>query len=124
MPLNVNKCHILQVGKGNKQYEYEMSEVKLKCVRCVKDLGVTIASNLKFYQHCKEVACKASRMLGFIKKKFSFENKDIILPIYITTWVIRPHLEFAVQFWWSHHATDSKITNRPTLGYEDDPVLT
>ncbi len=48
MPFNVNKCHILRVGTRNHKYEYEMSEGKRESVRCVKDLGVTIASNLKF----------------------------------------------------------------------------
>ncbi len=50
---------------------------KLKSVHCVKDLGVTIASNLKFSQQCKDVAGKANRMLGFIKRYLSFKNEDI-----------------------------------------------
>ncbi len=56
-----------------------MGGVKLESVHCVRDLGVTITSNLKLSQHCKEAACKANRMLGFIKRNFSFKNKDIIL---------------------------------------------
>ncbi len=44
-----------------------MGGVKLESVHCVKDLGVTITSDIKFSQHCKEVACKANRMLGFIR---------------------------------------------------------
>ncbi len=54
MPFNVNKYHILQVGTRNQKYEYEISGVKLESVQCVKDLGVTIASNLKFSLHCTE----------------------------------------------------------------------
>ncbi len=49
-----------------------MSGKKLESVHCVKDLGVTITSNLG-------AAGKANRMLGFIKKNSSFKNKDIIL---------------------------------------------
>ncbi len=59
-----------------------MGGVKLESIHCVKDLGVTITSNLKFSQHRKEAACKANRMLGFINRFFSFKNKDIILPMY------------------------------------------
>ncbi len=71
MPFNANKLHILQVSTRNKQiYKYEMSGVKLKSAQCVKDLGVTIASNLKFSLYCKEAACKANRMLGFINGFF------------------------------------------------------
>ncbi len=82
MPFNVKKCHILHVGTRNIKYNYEMSGEKLESVHCVKDLGVTITSNLKFSQQCKEAAGKANRMLDFIKKNFSFKNKEIILPIY------------------------------------------
>ncbi len=104
MPFNVNKCHILQMGTRNEKYEYEMGGVKLESLQWVKDLGVTITSNLEFTQHCKEAACKANRMLGFINRNFSFKNKDIILPMYIS--LIRPHLEYAMQFWSPHNAKD------------------
>ncbi len=53
-----------------------MVGVKLESVQCVRDLGVTIASNLKFFLHCKEASCKADRMLGFVKDFFfSFSDK-------------------------------------------------
>ncbi len=81
-----------------------MSGVKLESVQCVKDLGVMIVLNLKFSQHCKEAACEANRMLGFINVNFSFKNKNIILLMYIS--LVRPHLEYAVQFWSPHHAKD------------------
>ncbi len=68
MFFNVKKCHILQVGTRNLKYDFEMSGEKLESVHYVKDLGVTIASNLKFSQQCKEAAGKANRMLGFIKE--------------------------------------------------------
>ncbi len=48
MLFNVNKCHILHVGTRNQKYDYEMKEVKLHSLQYVKDLGVSIASNLKF----------------------------------------------------------------------------
>ncbi len=82
MPFNIKKCHILQVVTRNLKYDYEMSAEKLESIYCVKDLGVTITSNLKFSQQRKEAAGKADRMLGFIKRNFSFKNKDIILPLY------------------------------------------
>ncbi len=102
LPFNVNKCHILQMGTRNQKYEYEMSGVKLESVQCVKDLSVTIVPNLKFSQHCKEAACKANRMLGFINMNNTFRNKDIILPMHIT--FVKHQLEYALQFWSPHHA--------------------
>ncbi len=84
MRFNVNKCHILHVGTRNQKFDYEMNGVKLDSVQCVKDLGVSIASNLKFPQQCKDAAGKANRMLGFINRNFSFKNKDITLLLYTT----------------------------------------
>ncbi len=87
-----------------KKNEYEMNGSKRESVQCVKDLGVTVASTLKFSLQCKDVTGKANRILGFINRNFSFRNKDVILPMYIS--LVRPHLEFAVQFWTPHHAKD------------------
>ncbi len=70
MLFNVNKCHILQVGTRNLKYYYEISGENLENAHCVKDIGVTIASNLKFSQQCKEAVGKANRMLDFIKRIF------------------------------------------------------
>ncbi len=106
MPFKVKKCHILEVGTRNLKYDYEMSGEKLESVvHCVKDLGVTITSNLEFSQQCKEATDKANRMLGFIKRNFSFMNKDIILLLYNS--LVRPLLEYAVQFWSPHLAKDT-----------------
>ncbi len=81
-----------------------MNGTKLESVRHVKDLGVTVASSLKFSQQCKDAASRANRMLGFINRYISFKTKDVILPLY--TSLVRPHLEYAVQFWPPHHVKD------------------
>ncbi len=104
MSFNVDKCHILHVGTKKQKFDHKMNGVKLDSVQCVKDLGVSIASNLEFFRQCKDAAGKANRMLGFINRNFSFKNKDIIVPLYIS--LVRPHLEYAVQIWSSTHAKD------------------
>ena len=38
----------------------------------VKDLGITIDSRLKFYQHCSFVISKTNRMLGVIAQLLNF----------------------------------------------------
>ncbi len=40
--------YILQIGSRNIKNDYEMLGVKIKSVHSVKDLGVTVTSNLKF----------------------------------------------------------------------------
>ncbi len=81
----------------NKKYVYEMCGVKLKSVECAKDPLVFVPLNLKFSQQCKVSANKANRLLGFIKRNFSYKHKDVILTLCNSP--VRPHLEYAVQLW-------------------------
>ncbi|MCP4269647.1 MAG: hypothetical protein GY777_29425, partial [Candidatus Brocadiaceae bacterium] len=104
MPFNINKCQVLHIGKNNNKFEYNMSNNKLKTTTNVKDLGVTVSHNLKFSQQVTESVNKANRMLGFINRNFTYRSKDIILPLY--TSLVRPHLEYAVQFWAPHLQKD------------------
>ncbi len=57
-----------------KKFGYERNGVKLDSLQCVKDLGVSIASNLKFSQQCKDAAGKVNRMLGFYKQEFLLQE--------------------------------------------------
>lgn len=104
MPFNVNKCQVLHIGSNNNKFEYKMSNKILNTAKNAKDLGVTISQDLKFSQQCNKAASKANRMLGFINRNFTFKSKEIILPLY--TSLVRPHLEYAVQFWAPHLQKD------------------
>ena len=61
-----------------------------------KDLGVIVDNKLKFSKQCVEAANKANKVLGFISRTFDYKSKDVILPLYKS--LVRPHLEYAVQF--------------------------
>ncbi len=95
-----------------------MNGTKVKSVQCVKDLGVSVPSSLKFSQQCKDAAGKANRMVGFINRNFLFKTKDIILPLY--TSLVRPHLEY---FGASSCKGYSETKGCPVKGYKDDYVL-
>ncbi len=62
--VTVDKCQVLQFGTRNKKFDYEMRGVQLKSLQCVKDVGVKIASHLKFSQQCTDAANKANRIFG------------------------------------------------------------
>lgn len=97
MPFNVDKCQVLHVGSKNKKFKYEMKGKELRSTSQVKDLGVIITESLKPSIQCTTSANKANRALGFIKINFTYKSKDIIIPLYKS--IVRPHLEYAVQFW-------------------------
>ncbi len=82
----------------------EMRGVKIKIVHSVKYFGVTVTSNLNFPQQYNESVKKVNRMVSLIKIKFSFKNKDVVLPLYNS--FIKPQMEYAVQFWSPRHAKD------------------
>ena len=42
----------------------------------------------------------ANRLLGFIARNFNYKSTELMLPLYKS--IVRPHLEYAVQFWSPH----------------------
>ena len=97
MPFNVNKCKVMHTGHRNPQAQYNLLGGCLESTEVEKDLGVVISNDLKFSKQCIEAEKKAQRILGYIKRQFGFRNKEIVLSLYNS--LVRPHLEYAVQFW-------------------------
>ena len=76
------------------------AEKKLESMLSVKDLDVSIASNLKLPQQCKDVVGKTYKLLNFVQRFFFIKNKNVIQPPYIS--LVRLSLEYA-KYFWSHH---------------------
>ena len=58
----------------------------LERVEKIKDLGVTVAEKLKFYDHIHEKVNKAYSMLGIIKRNFRYMDKASFLCLCISLW--------------------------------------
>ena len=114
--LHVSKCHVVHFGYGNKCAEYNLGGEDIGMRDSINDLGITVSKDFKFSCHCSAVVKKANRMLGFIKSSISSRKKDVILPLYKS--LVRPHLEYAVQFWSPHYRSGisciEKVQNRAT----------
>ena len=104
MQFNIDKCHTLHTGYRNIKFSYNMSGSRLSESHEQKDLGIIITHNLKFGKQCIEASNKANRVLGFISRTFEYKSKDIILPLYKS--LVRPLLEYAVQFWSPYYLKD------------------
>ena len=60
-----------------------------------KDLGVLVDDSNGM--QCQAAANKANRLMACIITGIYSRDETIILPLYKT--LVRPHLEYAVQFW-------------------------
>ena len=87
-----------------------MNGVPLEKVSEQKDLGVVINNKLKFNSQCVSSSKTANKVLGFIFRSFEYRSKEIIIPLYKS--LVRPHLEYAIQFWCPYYCKDIDILER------------
>ena len=114
MSYNVEKCHVLHLGKHNKHHKYtlpKMANIKktsssisydyifhtLEAVQEEKDLGVRVDHQLKFRNHINEKVRKANSMIFLIKQTFKYLNSEMFTLLYKS--LVRPHLEYASPVW-------------------------
>jgi len=62
--------------KSTLDWIYNINNSNLENLDCIKDLGVTFDSHLKFGLHINEKVNKAYSILGIIKRNFNFRDKD------------------------------------------------
>ena len=97
MQFNVDKCKVLHIGSNNDQTKYSLNGSELCKVNNEKDLGIIISNDLKPGKHISEVVKTANKIAGFIGRAFDYKSEKVILTLYNS--LVRPHLEYCVQFW-------------------------
>ena len=74
MKLNVNKCSIISIGKGNRTIDYSLNEATLGRTYSARDLGVQVSSDLRPREQYIIARNKANKILGFIGRSVTNRN--------------------------------------------------
>ncbi|GAB0183370.1 hypothetical protein GRJ2_000802300 [Grus japonensis] len=92
------------------QHQYRLGVDLLRSSSAEKDLEVLVDNKLSMSQQCALVAKKASGILRWIKKSIASRSREVVLPLYSA--LVRPHLEFCVQFWAPQVKTNRELLER------------
>lgn len=105
MTVSISKCSVISFHRKTKPfvYDYTIAGEPLQRVTQVRDLGVTLDSELTFRVHYSNVISKANRQLGFIFK-ISAEFRDPLCLRSLYCSLVRSILESSVVAWCPYHA--------------------
>jgi len=77
LPLSLQKCTILHLGRNNTHHNYSVNNVSLPDVTVVTDLGVLVDNNLRFTKHYRSIVNKANHRSSLILKSFQSRNPQL-----------------------------------------------
>ncbi|CAM5107889.1 unnamed protein product [Eretmochelys imbricata] len=97
MKFNSEKCKVMHLGINNKTFSYKLGTHQLEVTEEEKDLGVLVNHRMTMSRQCDMAVKKDNEVLGCIRRGISSRDKEVLVPLHKA--LVRPHLEYCVQFW-------------------------
>ena len=96
--LNGDKCEVLRIThKRDFSLPTYSLGASLKSVKHVKDLGVTVSSDLSWIDEVNVTVNKANKLLGLVHRTVGSSNSGAFSTLYKS--LVRPVLEYAAPVW-------------------------
>ena len=113
LQMNVKKCAVLRFSRHFHDLvppTYHLNGLAIPVVEKHKDLGVLIDNQLKFHDHIREVAHKASGLANSFLKSTVSRSPEFMLFLWTTH--VRPVIEYGSCLWNTGYLTDISLLEK------------
>jgi len=110
MKFNKGKSRVLHLRRNNPMHQYRFGADLLESRSVERNLGVVVDDKLTMSRQCALAAKKANDILGCTRRSVASRWREVLLPLY--TALVRPHLEYCVQFWAPHFKKDMELLEK------------
>ena len=97
MPLNSEKCKVLQLRQNLNTRTYKLGEHNLKRVYEERDLGILVQEDLGCSLQSRKACKTGCQNVGLLRRAFG--SFDISFFHQLINAYVRPHVEYAIQVW-------------------------
>ena len=95
---NKKNCNLMeQLPFSSDTYHYSTSKGMLNPVNCLRDLGVTVCSDLDWTTHIKSIADKARQKAAWVFSVFHTRSQETMVTLYKS--LVRSLLEYCCPVW-------------------------